>query len=72
MNKHIIVKDEYRTNALSLKPGGHDITVTYSDGFSQTYDKVKYPTAFIKKINESNKRGKPIISIVVDGKRMHL
>jgi len=72
MKQHIHVKDKYRTNPLSLQPGGHDVTVTYSDGFSQTYDKVKYPTAFIRKINESNERRLPIISVVVDGKRVHL
>jgi hypothetical protein len=72
MKGHIYVKDKYRKNPLSLEPGGHNVTVTYSDGFSQTYDKVKYPTAFIKKINESNERGKPIISVVVDGNRIHL
>ena len=72
MKKTIIVKDKYRTNPLSLKPGGSDVTVTYSDGFSQTYDKVKFPHAFVRKINESNKRGQPIISIVIDGKSIHL
>ena len=72
MAKSIVVKDKYRKNPLSLEPGGSSVTVTFSDGFSQTYDKVKFPNAFVRKINESNKRGKPIISIVVDGKSMHL
>jgi hypothetical protein len=72
MAKSIVVKDKYRTNPLSLTSGGSSVTVTFSDGFSQTYDKVKFPNAFIRKINESNERKLPIISIVVDGKRMHL
>jgi hypothetical protein len=72
MAKSIVVKDKYRTNPLSLTPGGSSVTVTFSDGFSQTYDKVKFPTAFIRKINESNERRLPIISVVVDGKTMHL
>jgi hypothetical protein len=66
------VKDEYRTNPLSHQPGGSNVTVTYSDGFSQTYDKVKFPDAFIRKINESNERRFPIVSISIDGKQMHL
>jgi len=72
MAKSIVVKDKYRTNPLSLTPGGSSVTVTFSDGFSQTYDKVKFPNAFVRKINESNERRFPIVSIVVDGKRMHL
>lgn len=70
--KSIIVKDKYRKNPLSLEPGGSSVTVTFSDGFSQTYDKVKFPNAFIRKINESNERKFPIVSIFVDGKRVHL
>ena len=72
MAKSIVVKDKYRTNPLSLTPGGSSVTVTFSDGFSQTYDKVKFPNAFIRKINESKERKFPVVSIVVDGKRIHL
>ena len=72
MNKSIIVKDKYRKNPLSLEPGGSSVTVTFSDGFSQTYDKVKFPNAFVRKINESNERRFPIVSIVVNGQRVHL
>jgi hypothetical protein len=72
MAKSIVVKDKYRTNPLSLEPGGSSVTVTFSDGFSQTYDKVKFPNAFVRKINESNERRFPIVSIVVNGQRVHL
>ena len=72
MNKSIVVKDKYRKNPLSLEPGGSSVTVTFSDGFSQTYDKVKFPNAFVRKINESNERRFPIVSIVVNGQRVHL
>ena len=71
MNKSIVVKDKYRKNPLSLEPGGSSVTVTFSDGFSQTYDKVKFPNAFVRKINESNERRFPIVSIVVDGERVY-
>jgi len=66
--KNIIVQDKYRKNPLSLKPGGHDITVVYADGFSETYDKVKYPKAFISKISDGNRRQVKIVGVFVDGK----
>jgi len=72
MAKSIVVKDKYRKNPLSLEPGGSSVTIIFSDGFSQTYDKIKFPNAFVRKINESNERRFPIVSIVVDGKRIHL
>jgi hypothetical protein len=64
------VSDKYRTNPLSLQPGGHTIHVVFEDGFEQTYDKVKYPKAFVKKIHGSNKRGYKIINVYVDGKQL--
>jgi hypothetical protein len=67
MNKNIYVKDEYRTNPLSLIPGGHEVTITYEDGFSQTYDKVKSPKAFVSKLRDHKKRKTKIIRVVVDG-----
>tara|TARA_R110000868_G_C10492882_1_gene730380 strand:+ start:43 stop:279 length:237 start_codon:yes stop_codon:yes gene_type:complete len=71
MNKHIIVKDKYRTNPLSLEPGGKDVTVIYDDGFQKIYTKVKYPKAFIKKIHQDGKTPK-IIAVLVDGKSWQL
>jgi len=68
MNKSIVVKDKYRKNPLSLEPGGSSVTVTFSDGFSQTYDKVKNPRAFIAKVSDDPKRQFKIVSITVDGK----
>ena len=35
------VGDEFRTNPLSLKPGGSIVTVVFSDGRMLDYDKVK-------------------------------
>ena len=68
MKQHFYVKDKFRKNPLSLEPGGHDVTLTYADGFSQTYDKVKNPRAFIAKISDNPKRRFKIVSITVDGK----
>ena len=44
------VGDQYRTNDLSFSPGGVTVTVDYKDGRRMSYDKVKYPGAFIKKV----------------------
>jgi hypothetical protein len=68
MTKNLIIQDKYRKNPLSLEPGGHDVTVLYADGFSQTYDKVKSPKAFIAKISDGNRRKVKIVGIFVDGK----
>lgn len=45
------VKDEHRTNPLSLQPGGGVVRVTFKNGQFRDYDKVKNPAAFINHIN---------------------
>ena len=44
------VADEYRTNPLSLKPGGSIVTVVFSDGRMLDYDKVKSPKKYVATI----------------------
>jgi len=44
------VKDEYRTNHLSLIPGGYTVMVEYKDGTILFYDKIKNPNAYIERI----------------------
>jgi hypothetical protein len=44
------VGDEFRTNHLSLTPGGSLVTVTYRSGTVREYDKVKYPRSYVGKI----------------------
>jgi hypothetical protein len=44
------VKDEYRTNPLSLIPGGYTVMVEYKDGTILFYDKIKNPNAYIEMI----------------------
>ena len=44
------VGDEYRTNPLSLSPGGSVVTVVFSDGRMLDYDKVKSPKKYVSKI----------------------
>lgn len=57
------VADQYRTNKLSLKPGGHSVTITYADGKSYEYDKVKKPNAYVKKVMKTDKA---VIEVLVD------
>lgn len=44
------VADEYRTNPLSLKPGGSTVKVVFFDGKVYEYDKIKYPPTYVGKI----------------------
>lgn len=41
------VDDKYRTNPMSLRPGGGVVQVYYEDGSSRIYDKIKYPRRYI-------------------------
>lgn len=47
------VADNYRTNSLSLKPGGCTIVVEYNNGHIFEYDKIKNPDAYIRKIKKN-------------------
>lgn len=51
----IKVTDNYRTNPLSLKPGGSTIKAIHEKGKVFVYDKVKSPGAYIKRINTDSK-----------------
>jgi hypothetical protein len=64
MAGHIHVKDEFRTNQLSLQPGGHTVTVIYADGSKRSYDKVKDPTRYIQSLIT---KGANISEVLVDG-----
>ena len=46
------VKDEHRTNPLSLQPGGGVVRVTFKNGEFRDYDKIKNPAAFNQQINK--------------------
>ena len=49
--KHIRVADQYRTNPLSVEPGGDEVTVYTRDGRVRTYDKVKSPQKCIANLH---------------------
>lgn len=61
------VKDNYRTNELSLEPGGHEVTVIHESGKSFVYDKVKRPGMYIKSISGRDKGHGAIVEILLDG-----
>lgn len=58
------VSDEFRTNPLSLRPGGSVVSVVFADGSTREYDKVKYPRKYVSTIP----RKEDIVLIYVDGK----
>lgn len=60
------VKDEYRTNPLSIKPGGEEVFVYYG-GKLRIYDKVKNPLAYGKSIIKLAKE-KGITKIEIENK----
>jgi hypothetical protein len=47
---HIRVQDQYRTNELSKKPGGDEVTIYTKDGMVRTYDKVKNTQKYISSL----------------------
>jgi hypothetical protein len=61
------VTDNFRTNPLSLKPGGYEVTGIHEGGKSFIYDKVKKPGSYIKSISNDNGHGR-IMEILLDGK----
>lgn len=63
MPKKLIVHDNFRTNELSHTPGGHSVTVVFTNGSSRVYDKVKNPEAYSRSIIKDQS----IQKILVDG-----
>lgn len=63
--KRVIIADEFRTNTLSLVPGGSEIEVHYRDRV-KVYTKIKNPKAYINAITKDDAG---IIAIFVDGKQ---
>ena len=59
------VSDEFRTNNLSLTPGGSTVIVESSNGETKAYDKVKNWKAYVNAILDKNPN---VINVQVDGK----
>lgn len=65
-NKVLWVKDEYRTNYLSLIPGGTDVVIEYKSEKVLGYDKIKEPNLYIENILE-----KYFVSSQIDFKNLN-
>jgi|TARA_R110002074_G_scaffold347186_5_gene517563 hypothetical protein len=52
-NRVYKVENKYRKNELSFTEGGETVVVRYKY-FTKEYTNIKYPSAFIKKIEENN------------------
>ena len=57
------IADQYRTNPLSLRPGGYEVRVVYNTGKTYVYDKIKDPSRYIERMNTVN-----VHEIWVEGK----
>ena len=55
--KNLECGDEYRTNPLSLQPGGITVRVVLENGQIISYDKVKKPWHYIKTIISKLEKG---------------
>ena len=62
------VTDNYRTNPLSLKPGGSTVKSIHERGKVFVYDKVKSPGAYIKRMNTDARIAEygAIVEILID------
>ena len=60
----VFVSPEFRTNPLSIQPGGSVVEVHYEKRI-KVYDNIKNPKAYVKYL-ESNS-SEPIIKVLVDG-----
>ena len=60
------VSDDYRTNELSLQPGGYEVSVVYENGKRLIYDKVKRPGSYIKSIALKPTANGEIVEILVN------
>lgn len=63
VSRTLNVADEFRTNHLSLTPGGATVEITYANGQTLVYDKIKNPKKYIQSLNNH----KTIVSVKVDG-----
>lgn len=62
VSRTLNVADEFRTNNLSLTPGGSIVEITYTNGKTLVYDKIKNPKKYIQSLSDY----KNIVSVKVD------
>ena len=56
ISNSIEVAPKYRKNSLSLEPGGVRVVVIMKSGFKKIYNRVKFPDAFVNKIQGNDIR----------------
>jgi hypothetical protein len=63
VSRTVKVSDEFRTNNLSLTPGGSEISITLNTGQILVYDKIKSPKKYIQSLSNY----KDIVAVTVNG-----
>lgn len=63
VSRSLKVADQFRTNSLSLKPGGSVVEITYANGQTLIYDKIKSPLKYVHSLDSYS----DIISVKVNG-----
>ncbi|MDB4710301.1 hypothetical protein OAF16_01070 [Flavobacteriales bacterium] len=72
-NQSIIkVQDKFRTNSLSLNPGGSEVRVVYRFGNQFIYDKIKYPMSYVARIHGRDIKFGKVVAIYCDDQLMSL
>jgi hypothetical protein len=68
----LYVSDEFRTNSLSLMPGGSNVVVEYHSGDKFGYSKVKYPASYMAKVSPTDIIHGKVSRVYIDGKEVNL
>ena len=63
VSRTVNVSDQFRTNNLSLTPGGSEVSITLNNGQTLVYDKIKSPKKYIQSLSNY----KDIVTVKVDG-----
>ena len=63
VSKTVRVSDQFRTNNLSLTPGGFEVSITLNNGKTLVYDKIKIPRKYIQSLSNYG----DIVSVKVNG-----
>jgi len=63
VSRTVKVSDQFRTNNLSLTPGGSEVSITLNNGQTLVYDKIKSPKKYIQSLSNY----KDIVTVKVDG-----
>jgi hypothetical protein len=63
VSKTVRVSDQFRTNNLSLTPGGFEVSITLNNGKTLVYDKIKSPRKYIQSLSNYG----DIVSVKVNG-----